>query len=89
MLFLDDHPCRSGDFAFPLAEVCEPVFGGMVAEVLVVGTEGDKITKGTVDIAYHIGIVVLIGRQFFFDVLLGNADAQADGLTLVAYGVLG
>ena len=59
----------------------------MVAEVLVVGTEGDEILQVCATHANLIAVVVFVGRPLAHHGLLGQADAKANGLALVADGV--
>ena len=54
----------------------------MVAEALIVGAISDLIAQMAVVGAHDIGIVVFVGRLFAADVLLGNPDAESDGLGL-------
>ena len=61
----------------------------MVAEILIVGTEGNGIVQLVRLCCYDKGIVSFVATQFLDDVLEGNTDAQTDSLTLMTDGVLG
>ena len=84
-LFLcDDDSGAGGQLLLPLLQVGKPGVGRVVAEVLVVGREGDGVVQGVGLGGNHEGVVALVLGQFLYDVLSGQADAQSYGLKCTA-----